>query len=322
MALAEDLATREARSLANRKIAFLGHGVIFAVAGLFFIVVTGPFVAAIIMLAWGVGLAAHGFFFVAGPVLRKRWTRDITVRASHQVTETRHELQGRHARSLEVLSASVAHEIRNPITAARSLVAQMGEDPAAPENAEYARVALAELDRVERAISHLLRFARDEEISASDILLADVVEASLPSFEARIAKMGVTLTRTLDTFGPVRGDPEKLRRVVANLVANALDALAEGPAPAPKLDVALGENLAGSEVWLRVRDNGPGIAPERLAKIFTPFHTSKEEGTGLGLALSKKIVEAQGGSLEVQSQLGRGTEMTLVVPKRDGAEGR
>lgn len=317
--LVEDRAAKEARSLANRKIGFLGHAVVYASAGLFFVVVTGPFVAAIILLAWGVGLAAHGFFFVAGPVLRKRWTQDIQVRATHQVLETRQDLQGRHARSLEVLSASVAHEIRNPITAARSLVAQMGEDPAAPENAEYARVAVAELDRVERAISHLLRFARDEEVAPEDIHLADVLEAALPAFERRIAELGVSVTRQLDTFGAVRGDPEKLRRVLANLLGNALDAFAEAKTPSPRIDLAIGENLAGTEVWLRVRDNGPGIAPERLAKIFTPFHTSKAEGTGLGLALSKKVVEAQGGTLEVKSQLGGGTEMTLVLPKREAS---
>src|SRR5262249_57733345 len=75
----------------------------------------------------------------------------------------RRALEGRHARSLEELSASIAHEIRNPITAAKSLVQQMEEDPRGAENVEYARVALAELERVERSVSHLLRFARGEE---------------------------------------------------------------------------------------------------------------------------------------------------------------
>ena len=288
---------------------------VFACSGLLLVVVTGPFVAAIVLLAWGIGLAAHGFFFVAAPLLRTRWTADIRVRAAHRVLESRQELGGRHTRSLEVLSASVAHEIRNPITAARSLVAQIGEDPASPENAEYARVAVAELDRVERSISHLLRFARDEEVVVSEITLADVLEASLPVFEARIAKGGVQVVRQMDSFGAVRADPEKLRRVLANLIGNALDAFEEGSTPAPRLELSLGDNLAGTEVWLRVRDNGPGIAPERLAKIFTPFHTSRRAGTGLGLALSKKVVEAHGGTLEVKSQLGAGTDMTVVLPR-------
>jgi signal transduction histidine kinase len=312
----QDAAYKQAQSLANRKIAFLGHGVVYVAAGLFFFVVVGNFATAVIMLGWGIGLAAHGFFAVATPALRKRWTRDVEARATTSAIVSRRKLEGDHARSLELLSASIAHEIRNPITAARSLVAQIGEDPAAPDNAEYARVALEELDRVERSISHLLRFARDEEVVLQDILVADVLEASLETFKGRLSQIGVSVTRELDTYGAVQADPDKMRRVIVNLVANALDALEEGRTPAPRLAVAVGENLAGTEVWLRVRDNGPGIPPERLGKLFTPFHTSKDGGTGLGLALSRKLVEAHGGTLEAKSQLGSGTEVTLVLPKR------
>ena len=81
-----------------------------------------------------------------------------------EVSRNRRELEDRHARNLEHLSASIAHEIRNPITAAKSLLQQMGEDPHSHENVEYAHVALQELERVERSISHLLRYARDEEL--------------------------------------------------------------------------------------------------------------------------------------------------------------
>jgi signal transduction histidine kinase len=76
-----------------------------------------------------------------------------------------------------------------------------------------------------------------------------------------------------------------------------------------------GDNLAGSEVWLRVQDNGPGMEPETQSKIFDPFYTTKESGTGLGLALSKKVVEAHGGTMEVQSSPGNGTEFVLSFPK-------
>jgi signal transduction histidine kinase len=67
---------------------------------------------------------------------------------------------------------------------------------------------------------------------------------------------------------------------------------------------------------VRIRDNGPGIAPEALARIFSPFYTSKERGTGLGLAISKKVVDAHGGSIEVQSQPGAGAEFTITIPKQ------
>jgi signal transduction histidine kinase len=125
----------------------------------------------------------------------------------------------------------------------------------------------------------------------------------------------VTLRVDAASAGVLVGDPEQLRRVVINLVGNALDALDGRPSPPPRVDVEAGENLAGTEVWLRVRDNGPGIEPERLDKIFTPFHTSKSNGTGLGLPIARKIVESHGGSIEVESSVGKGTEFRVTLPK-------
>jgi two-component system sensor histidine kinase AtoS len=77
-----------------------------------------------------------------------------------------------------------------------------------------------------------------------------------------------------------------------------------------------GDNLAATEVWVRVVDNGPGMDAETQRKIFDPFYTTKDSGTGLGLALSKKVVDAHGGSLELTSSPSRGTEFVLSFPKR------
>ena len=81
------------------------------------------------------------------------------------------------------------------------------------------------------------------------------------------------------------------------------------------LEMLAGENLAGTECWLRVRDNGPGIEAAALAQIWSPFYTSKANGTGLGLAIAKKVVEAHGGTIESSSQPGAGAEFTITLPK-------
>jgi signal transduction histidine kinase len=222
--------------------------------------------------------------------------------------------------TLEQLSAAIAHEIRNPITAAKSLVQQMDEDPASVENVEYAKVALEELDRVERSISHLLRYAREEEVSLSSVRVSEVVDSALETFRDRLSSSRVELGVEIDSDTPILGDVEKLRRIVINLVGNALDALEESGTPNPELSVMVGENLAGTEVWVRVRDNGPGIEPETLQKIFSPFYTSKENGTGLGLAISKKLVDAHGGSIEATSTPGSGAEFVLTFPSERPAE--
>src|SRR6202011_4366121 len=100
-----------------------------------------------------------------------------------------------------------------------------------------------------------------------------------------------------------------------------LDALEESRAVAPRVKIAAGENLAGTEVWLRVRDNGPGISAEVRANLFTPFHTSKPNGTGLGLAISRKLVEAHGGTLEAGSSPGGGADLTMTLPRQRAVDG-
>jgi len=191
----------------------------------------------------------------------------------------------------------------------------MGEDPTARENVEYAGVALAELERVERSISHLLRFAREEDVSPAQLEIGPVIDAALATLAERSAALGVAIERDVAGVRPLRGDPEKLRRVLINLIGNALDAFAEAKTPAPRLVLQAGENLAGNEVWLRVRDNGPGMDAERLGRIWSPFYTSKATGTGLGLALCRKVIEAHGGAIEASSTPGSGTEFLITLPR-------
>jgi signal transduction histidine kinase len=312
----EEVAYRLARRRANLKLSFVTHFICYASVCFFLLMVAGFRAAFIVGLAWGIGLVMHYFAAIVAPDLRRRL---IDSEVSREIATTRpaerRSMEDKHARSLEQLSASIAHEIRNPITAAKSLVQQMGEDPSSRENVAYANVALEELDRVERSISHLLKYAREEELQMGALQVAEVVDSALETFRDRITKLGVTVTRELGGEGVMSGDAEKLRRVLINLTGNALDALEEARTPDPRIHVISGEDLAGREVWLRVRDNGPGIAPERLARIFSPFYTSKSSGTGLGLAISKKLVDAHGGSIEVVSTPGQGTEFLLTFPK-------
>jgi signal transduction histidine kinase len=274
-------------------------------------------VALIVLLIWGRRRFGRAWRAFLEPTIRERFVeREVRREVDATLSHERQALETEHARSMQRLSASIAHEIRNPITAAKSLVQQMEEDPTSRENVEYARVALEELERVERSVSHLLRFARDEEMSIAEIRLADVVDSALDTFRDRVARKGVTLSGKHDGPGAMQGDPEQLRRVAINLVANALDSLEAAGVAQPRVDVSTGESLAGTEVWLRVRDNGPGIEPEVRERLFRPFQSSKPDGNGLGLAICRKLVEAHGGSIEVQSAPGAGAEFVVVLPRR------
>ena len=281
-----------------------------------------PFIGVIVLFFGGIDLGKKFYRVMVEPGLRERLVREeVGKQVQVRVHSERRTLEGEHARHLEQLSASIAHEIRNPITAAKSLVQQMGEDPVGTDNVEYANVALGELERVERSISHLLRFARDEELRMVELRLVDVLESALETFKDRSARTGVEITRQFDCEGSMRGDPEKLRRVAINLIGNAIDALEQAAVEKPTIEISMGENLAGTEVWMRIRDNGPGIDAETRQKMFSPFYTAKEGGTGLGLAITKKLIESHAGTIEVISEEGDGAEFVVAFPKNDDPNG-
>jgi signal transduction histidine kinase len=314
-ALAEAHAVAEAKVELYRDAAKLA---IFVVPLMIFL----PFAGFLVLFFGGMKVARKAYRLLYEPTLRDRLIGDeVRKRVKSSVHEERRQMEDEHSRSLEHLSASIAHEIRNPITAAKSLVQQMGEEPDGPDNVEYARVALQELERVERSISHLLRYAREEDMRLASVHMADVVDSALETFRDRARREHVEIVRQLDGEGLLRGDAEQLRRVVINLVGNAIDAVGDAGREKPRIVVAMGENLAGTEVWLRVSDNGPGMDEATRRRVFDPFVTSKEDGTGLGLPIVKRIIEAHGGRIELSSTTGEGTAFILSFPKNGATDG-
>ena len=311
----EERAYRSATRRAEKKVALTRaawRAALITVPLLVFV----PFAGVIAFLYFGVGLGRRAFRLFYEPQLRERFLQEEVQRqVVTRVRSERQHLEGEHHRSLEQLSASIAHEIRNPITAAKSLIQQMSEDPQGEDQEEYARVAVSELERVERSISHLLRYAREEDTRFQSIAMEDVIESAVETFRDRCARGGFEIERQYDARGRLDADPEQLRRVVINLLGNAIDAVDAAQIATPSIRVAMGENLAGSEIWLRISDNGLGMDELTRAKIFDPFFTSREEGTGLGLALCLKIVDEHGGRIEVDSEPGEGTEFVISLPK-------
>ena len=314
---AEEVALAEAHRAADEKVALWGRVARLAIVAVPLLVFL-PLAGVLVAFFGGIPLARRAYRIYYEPRLRERFIgEEVAKRVDSSVRVQRAALEGEHARSLEKLSASIAHEIRNPITAAKSLVQQMGEDPVSGENVEYARVALEELERVERSIAHLLRYAREEDMRHERTALADVFDSAIETFRDRIMREGVEITRAYDGGVTMEGDPEQLRRVAINLLNNAMDALAEEPVAKPGIRVSMGENLAGTEVWVQIADNGIGMKAEDRDRIFEPFYTSKSDGTGLGLSITRKLVEAHRGRIEI-SDLGpgqRGTTFVLTFPK-------
>jgi signal transduction histidine kinase len=269
-------------------------------------------------IGWGFGVVSH---FVA--VFGWRWVHErvfepaIQREVEREVTKEKEVLRTEKQASLDELTATFAHEIRNPIAAAKSLVQQMGEDPTSVENVEYAKVALDELARVERSVSHLLKYAKEEDYNFDNVNLAGVLDGALTQLRSKLETNSVKVSRNYLTGPTVRADADKLRQVFSNMIDNAIDAMA-ATAGEHRLEVAIHRGRGGVATVV-LRDNGCGIPEDKLSKIFNPFYTSKQNGTGLGLGVAKKVIDSHRGTIEVSSHLGAGTEFMVSVPLADAA---
>ena len=191
----------------------------------------------------------------------------------------------------------------------------MGEDPISNENVEYAKVALDELERVERSVSHLLKYAKETDYKFENVGLASVLDAALTEMRAKLETSHVNVSRSYIGGPTVRADADKLRQVFTNVIDNSIDAM-DSNSGERRLEFAI-VSLDRGTATVIIRDNGCGIAQDKLAKIFNPFYTTKKNGTGLGMGIAKKVMDAHSGRIEVQSEPGTGTEFRLSIPLAD-----
>lgn len=231
--------------------------------------------------------------------------------------------------ALGEMSAGLAHEIRNPlgaIKAAAQVIEEIPEEPGAPPRPEreFLGVIVEEVDRLNRVVSDFLSYARPSSGLPKEVDVNEILRRTMQLVEAG---HGGAAGLVLDYGGDLPGvliDGEKLHQVFLNLALNALQAM-EGRADA-RLEIAtrlkkmrrLHRVQSGIEpvrhVEIRFSDNGPGIEPEVLQRIFIPFFTTKSRGSGLGLSLCQRIIRDAGGDIEVRSGIGQGTIFTVVLP--------
>ena len=209
------------------------------------------------------------------------------------------------------LAARIAHEIRNPVTAARSLAQQLSREPASPLNAEHAGLILSELERVERQVAALLRFARREEFHFEVVDLGELARTTVEVYRPRLESAGIAVELHLRPHTTIRADPEKIRQVLINVIDNALDALGNR-ARTRQLSVAV--SGVNGTATIQVKDNGPGCPAATLPQLFEPFFSLKPNGTGLGLAIAKRTVDAHGGRIAAASPSGVGMMVEIELP--------
>ena len=213
------------------------------------------------------------------------------------------------------LAARVAHEIRNPVTAARSLAQQLSREPRDQFRVEHGLI-LTELERVERQVAALLRFARRDELRLEPVELSGLMQSIADDFRGRCDANGIQVDVAANIALTARADREKLRQVFINLVENAVDALADAATPR-RLELTLARQNGCAHV--AVKDNGAGVPESALTHLFEPFFSLKPHGTGLGLSIAKRTIEAHGGKISVSSNGGSGLAFHIDLPLTETA---
>lgn len=211
------------------------------------------------------------------------------------------------------LAARIAHEIRNPVTAARSLAQQLGREPDSPLNGEHAQIIVTELERVERQVRALLRFAKRETFELASVDITGLVQSTLAELRERLDGAGIRVEEDLSAGVMARVDREKIRQVVINLIENAVDALADPDTATKQVRVTVRATNGTAEI--AVADSGPGVPADALPRLFEPFFSLKANGTGLGLAIARRTVEAHGGHIHAESAPAGGLTVRIALPQ-------
>jgi signal transduction histidine kinase len=216
---------------------------------------------------------------------------------------------------LAELAGSLAHEIKNPLSVIRLNMELLAEDLAEARSAEQRR-ALAKVEmvmkqctRLENLLNDFLRFARVRQLDLSPGDLNEHVDRVLDLYEAQAKENHIEVVRYLDPDLPtILLDEQALQAALVNLVKNALEAMPTGG------QLVARTRMTRSGVALDLIDTGCGMDDRTALQMFEAFYSTKAAGSGLGLPTAKKIIEAHGARIGVQSELGRGTQFTLEFP--------
>jgi two-component system sensor histidine kinase HydH len=220
--------------------------------------------------------------------------------------------RSRRLASVGRLAAGVAHEIRNPLSSIKGFATYFKQRYAdVPEDQQTAGIMIQEVDRLNRVVTQLLEFARPVGITLKPTstreLVADFVKFIQP--QAADKKIAV-MTHHSEKAEPVNLDPDGINQVFLNLCINGLEAME----PGGELRIEISGETENGGLVIQISDNGSGIDEKDLPKIFDPYFTTRPSGTGLGLAIVHNIIEAMGGTIKVESEVGVGTTFRIRLP--------
>jgi len=276
-------------------------------------------------LVEGTRRISKGDFTYRIPVISEDEIGDLTRsfnEMAEQLLQARQKTEEANRRLVQVeklasigrLSATIAHEIRNPLTSVKLNIQKLAESEKLDETEkEHLAIAQEGIEQIEKFIKELLSFTRSSKLQPDYFSMEEIIQASLkmlrPSLEEK--KIRITLEVEKD-LPPAYVDADKIRQVLVNILRNAYEAVEEGGQIEISLRLNRQKDRPGFEIL--ISDNGCGIPEKDWENIFEPFFTTKSSGAGLGLANARRILEQHGGSIRVVKKEGPGSCFLITLP--------
>lgn len=213
------------------------------------------------------------------------------------------------------LAAGLAHEIRNPLTSVMGFMQILGNTKDYSKMANYYGIMLEELSRVKQLVSDFVVVSKPSAPNKTEVCLKDFLDDTLMMMESQAILKDVNLVGNynLDGTETVLIDPSQMKQVLINTIQNAIEA-SETKEKQGEVELFCTINVDIGEVCISIKDNGCGMTEEELRQVLTPFFTTKDSGTGLGMSVTYRIVESHRGKMKIDSKKGEGTRVDIILP--------
>ncbi|WP_433745168.1 ATP-binding protein [Falsibacillus pallidus] len=209
------------------------------------------------------------------------------------------------------LAASVAHEVRNPMTSVRGFMQLMQNESLTEKQDMYITISIEELDRAQGIITQYLDLARPQTNPFETIDLTSVIHQSINVMQSYAVLNSIHITHQVEESLEIVGFKLEIQQVLINIIKNAIEAIkSEG-----EITISAA-NQSNGFVSIHIEDNGVGMTEEQIKKLGSPYYSTKEKGTGLGLTLCHHIVKQMGGQIVIESELNKGTCFTINLPAK------
>ena len=213
--------------------------------------------------------------------------------------------------ALGTMMAEITHEIRNPLVSIGGFTRRLARKVTDPDAKKYIDIILSEVGRLEGIIHDNLAYIKNVSPQFSRTTLNSVIEEVLPVYEDELRQRGIYIERDLSPEVPsLDMDPQQIKQVVVNLFTNAMEAMEKGGT----LTLRTSQGADGQEAVMEIGDTGPGISPESMHNLFNPYYTTKVRGTGLGLPITHRIVQAHKGNISFRNKEAGGALFTIRLP--------